>query len=115
MKLVFLTLFLANLAVSQKLNLFSLKRRPAQEKDRFDSCLERLKRVDSCNLRNICTEETEEKTRNIVLDKTIMGSCPEKLSKLDEMKYDKEEEDSCVCPYCDNKVLKNSFFKEIIG
>lgn len=68
---------------------------------RFESCLERLSRVDSCQLRTFCKDQTEERTKAILLDKTYVGTCPEVDSKLDDIKYDKPEEDRCACAYCD--------------
>lgn len=68
---------------------------------RFESCLERLTRIDSCQLRTFCKDQTEERTKAILLDKSYLGTCPDVDSKLDDIKYDKPEEDPCACAYCD--------------
>ena len=62
-------------------------------------------------MRNSCKkfDDPDVRAKTVLLDKAFVGTCPEINSKLDDVVYDKEEEDRCICPYCDELNVRPYF------
>ena len=72
-------------------------------------CLKGLKRAEGCEFKQICRDNTEEKSKPFVVDfDQIGGACPRVGTNIEDVEIP-EQEEPCVCPYCNEDGVMNGF------